>query len=273
LRGREANDSTSCSDKGCAFLTSGPRGGRGRSARVGRRDWGKTPRPSRWVAAVRSRSAAFGLAEVNRASVVGELYIGRVVIKALELRIARLGVRTGASSASLLAPSDFPEDGWANLGGVSWRTGVRILRSSGSARRARRARTVSSMCWLQSEDKTRFVLAEVAPYASTSDATCELPNLQKRILPNPRAQVRVTEEREVEGLTVPGVDNPWTLERLTEGADRPTASRYIAGNVGRFVSFVGCVGYRDAWPWEEVISLATRQGLKVRERFDPGTPP
>jgi hypothetical protein len=89
-------------------------------------------------------------------------------------------------------------------------------------------------------------------------------------MPNRKAQVTVTEEREIEDQHVPGVTNSWVYEQMTTGLPNGRgATRYVAGNVDRILFVVTCSGYLDAWPWAEVTSIAASQAVKVRRAVDP----
>ncbi len=105
--------------------------------------------------------------------------------------------------------------------------------------------------------------AEVIPYGTRSDAEMLLPTVLDRLGRNPRALVHIAEQTLLSDVRVPGVQNVLAVDRRTEGLERPTADRILAGTVGRYLFVVDCQGYADRWTWEEVVLVASRQAAKL----------
>lgn len=167
----------------------------------------------------------------------------------------------------LIELSDLPGEGWMLLGERVWRTGIFGLPSD----IWRRARSVGAFTAVRSYEQStpsRWVLIKVSPVASVQDAEDIVPTLVSLSAPNPKARVAVISEGLVTDVSVAGISNPWVYEQSTRGMPQgPTSSRYVSGNIDHVAILVACSGYLDAWPWEEVSSIAARQAAKVRSRI------
>jgi hypothetical protein len=105
----------------------------------------------------------------------------------------------------------------ATLDERNWQTGMAGSSRSQASLRARRAGTFTVWRSFSQSATSRWMWADVIPYASVTDAGSIVPTVLLHAVPNRRARVTVTEEREVEGQQVPGVTNSWVYEQLTTG--------------------------------------------------------
>jgi hypothetical protein len=182
--------------------------------------------------------------------------------------LAQLGSRANReyTRSLLLEQSDLPSEGWRLLGERMWRTGI-FGRSNDIWQRARSSGTFTAVRSFDEPAAPRWVLIKVSPVASVRDAEDLVPLLFSLSVPNPNVKVAVTSEGPVVDVSVAGVSHPWVYEQSTIGMTRgPTLSRFIGGSVDDVAFLVTCSGYRDAWPWDEVSSIAARQAAKLRSR-------
>ena len=96
--------------------------------------------------------------------------------------------------------------------------------------------------------------------------------MMDRCIDNVRREVELTDERTATDVPIPGLDSQLVHEQLATGAIGSIVSRYVFGNVGPVLSATACSGFVDAWPWAEVVDLASPQASKVRDILDHGPP-
>jgi|GEM_PF-2764544 len=189
-------------------------------------------------------------------------FTGALMVNNLRRGLASVGVRQASNGELLLAPADLSGDGWVLLGEYSYRTG--FLRLSKTARRARRARSLTTMRRFQlGNNDGKRLLIQVIPCASSLDAETEFPRMLSRLIRNLRSVVTHVNQRTVDGIEISGATNIMALELNTTGADKPTANRTIFGSAGKYVFVVNSQGYASSWVWEEVIDIATQQTAKL----------
>jgi hypothetical protein len=164
----------------------------------------------------------------------------------------------------LLESSDLPGDDWRLLGELIWRTDT-FGKPSEIWRQARSVGSFTGVRSFEQPSLSRWLLIKVAPVASVQDAQKVVPLLVQLSMPNPEAKVTVETEGPVADVAVVGLNEPWVYEQLTIGMpDRPSSSRYIAGNVAHVAILVSCSGFRDSWTWDEVGAISTAIAEKVR---------
>jgi hypothetical protein len=146
----------------------------------------------------------------------------------------------------------------------TFRTGS-IGGSSAAARAAGREGSVTAWRSFEQSAESRWAWVEVIPYRSIDEAVGAVPNLSKSFVTNNLSQVKVVGERSVEGMEVPNLTNVWAFEQSTYGKMGESKTRYLAGNVDQVLILVSCSGYSDGWPWDEVRTLTSNVGLKIRE--------
>ena len=183
----------------------------------------------------------------------------------LQALIARRGRQSAKDrpQAMLLGLSEMPCSGWRVFSEGVWRTGSWGLPSSEEARVAYRAGLFGAIRWYEQVQPSRYMEIKIVEYVSKEHAESIMHDFKAQLTPIPRAQVTLVEERVIHDLEVSNPGNAWVYEQLTVGAERPSYSRFIAGNVDNVVIMVNGTGFRGLWPWEEVKAVAAAQGLKV----------
>ena len=193
----------------------------------------------------------------------------------LQVLVAQIGTRSARAQprTMLLDESDLPGDGWRLCSQRSWRMGAWGIPPSDANRRACQAGLFTGSRVFEQASPTRWLSTQVLQFASILDAQSEVPGMQERLMPNPRARVTIVDERTIHGHRVAGLANLWVFEQLTVGLERPTYTRYVAGSVEFVVTMLMCTGDRGQWPWDEVMSIATMQSSKVRATISNRTGP
>jgi len=190
----------------------------------------------------------------------------------LQVLIARIGSprRRRNALTLLIVSAELPEDGWEKTRDSAWRTGAWGFKPSDAGRRAHQVGAFSAARGFTQKEAARKTLwVEAMTFASEEDAKGMVPGLQDHLMPNPKARVRRTAERRVEGHELPGPTYPWVYELSTAGdPGGPTATRFVGGSIDRVVFVVACSGYVGSWPWDEVTAIASLQGQKIRRVLD-----
>jgi hypothetical protein len=184
---------------------------------------------------------------------------------------AKLGQKvepTRRSLAMLPAASDLPGDGWTLLDEATWRTG-RLGKATEWGIRARALGSVTAIrSFEQKTESRRGLWAEVMPLASEDDAAEALNDLPNRFVRNPRSKVTFTTEHQASGVMVPGTASTWAYERNGTSAAGDSAERIVAGTVGRIQFVVDVSGLGEAWPWDEVVSIAGDLVHRISQSVD-----
>jgi hypothetical protein len=176
----------------------------------------------------------------------------------------------------LLDIDDLPGREWVLRYEGTWRSGAG---SKGEiAKRARDTRMMMAMRWFYQTPSHLWVDVSVTPTSSSNDAQSSVPHLNKRLTPNPHAQIEVVTERIVDDVGLDKVDHPWLYEQVTRGSNGSSSIKYIAGVVGGIMHLVvagdnsvvkaGTVNSGNGWLWEDVIHLAESQSLKLKRALD-----
>jgi len=196
----------------------------------------------------------------------------------IHLLLAQIGASPArrSSLSMVLRANELPESGWSELRQLSWRVGAWGYRPAETGRRAHRAGYFVAVRSFEQKSTSRWLVVQVAPYVSTSDAEKAVGGMRSRLYSNSSSKVLVTAEREVEGIEVVGVTNPWTLEQLQEGKELagdqkfvgPSATRYVAGNIENVLFFLQCSGLGEGWSWSDVESVASLQASKIQGHLE-----
>jgi hypothetical protein len=134
----------------------------------------------------------------------------RLRLLAAQLRSPRVD---RSELARLIGPDDLSA-GWVVVDERTWRTGHQTPHEAW-ARRAVAAGCVTAWRSLRHDD--RWLWVERVALALPSDVDLVVPELQERLLPNPRAQVRIIEASAELPPPVPGARPVWGLRQLTTG--------------------------------------------------------
>jgi hypothetical protein len=186
------------------------------------------------------------------------------VFQQVRLAFAQLASRGGKDDALsvVLDWHDLPGE-WRTEDERTWMTG-RTGPATPESRRAREAGSVTA--WRSFHDgERRWAWVQVVPLASPADARSALAQVGARLLANPRAEVRVVEERQVDVEPFAGADAVWAHEQhtrpvTTSGPD--AVSLLLAGSVGSHVIVLGLSG-TPAWDWDQASLLAARQAERL----------
>jgi len=80
--------------------------------------------------------------------------------------------------------------------------------------------------------------------------------------------VTIVAEREIDDVSVAGIDSQYIWEREVDGAGRKGRgrSRSIAGRVNNVALFIDGSDIGPGVPWDELVTIAALQATKIRER-------
>ena len=177
----------------------------------------------------------------------------------MRFALAQLTSRPGKEDllSRILTGDDLPGH-WKTVDERTWLTG----RTGPSTPWSRRARTAGSIsAWRSLHDGAdRWAWAQVVPLASVSDAGTALAEVGRRILGNPRAEVRIVREQDIRLAPFAGASAVWAHEQHTRPVAKPGTDgvSLLAGAVGRYVVVLGLSG-TPAWDWRSASGLAARQ--------------
>jgi len=152
---------------------------------------------------------------------------------------------------------------WQVAGERTWLTGW-LGPPTPWGRRARAAGSVTAWRCFRA-DSGRWAWVQVTPMTSERDARRALGDVGGRMLANPRAEVRVLSEHDVELAPFAGASAVWAREQRT----RPVAKRgddgvslLLAAAVGPDVTVLALSG-TPAWDWGSASDLAARQAARL----------
>jgi hypothetical protein len=180
-------------------------------------------------------------------------------------QIATTASRDGSGSMSmLLSVDDLPGAGWRQIDERRWRVGVSSERAEW-AERARRARCVTVWRSFEQVGAGRWLWTQASPLVSEADAEASLIVLQAHKLKNPRAQVRVVEEGQVEPPAISRASKVLAFRQTTIGRDEEGIALYLAWAYRHVMSVLACSGTKGSWTWEDAVNLASIQGRHIDE--------
>jgi hypothetical protein len=185
-------------------------------------------------------------------------------VNQLQYLLAQFGDRKkrSLSISMLLDVQDFPFGDWTIVGQRVSRAGF-FQGNNVVYRRTREAGGYLAWRSWRLEEPRRGLWHQIIPYALVEDAERAVP-LQVEMGSKNRAEVVVNESKILEGLSIPGTDTSWVCESYTTTQKGPGVSRYVVGNVGRFVFMLAASARGEGWPMEEVASLASLQANRIR---------
>ena len=171
----------------------------------------------------------------------------------LRFGAAQVGRKSGkAESLGLLLQSeDMPGDGWRTLDERTWRTGVATPHSERSVRGAK----IGSVTAWRSFARTGPDLGawiQIVPFSSRLDAQSAVADVQVSLLPNLRQQVKVVDERVIDGASIQGLETVWALDQTTVIATGPGTTTFVSGASDRFLLIFACSGPSEGWEWSQV---------------------
>jgi hypothetical protein len=171
---------------------------------------------------------------------------------------AKFGTKSGAPASLEMLPecSDLAGDGWTLLDEQTWRTG-RMGKVSDWGVRAREIKSVTALRSFAQDDKFRWLVTQVIPLASQSDAALAVKDAPNRFLRNPRSRVSVKLEHSVGDITAPGGGpSTWAYEQETASSMGPGVCRYLAGTCGSTLYVIIAAGLTESWRWDEIVCVA-----------------
>nr|WTB34488.1 hypothetical protein OG781_37795 [Streptomyces sp. NBC_00830] len=188
------------------------------------------------------------------------------MIQHLRLALARFAAGKGhkAVLSRLLTSHDLPGP-WTAVDERTWLTG-RAGASTPWAERARRSGSVTA--WRSFHDgRDRWAWIQVVPLASESDAHRALREAGDRLLSNPRAAIRVVDERDVEVKPFAGAAAVWAREQRAQHVatgDFTGLTLLLAGVVGTHLVVLSLSG-TPTWDWDSASVLAGRQAALLTQ--------
>jgi len=75
------------------------------------------------------------------------------------------------------------------------------------------------------------------------------------------------DEKEIEGIEVPGVDDPMIWEHFNASGDRRGYERVICGRVQNITFMIAGAASGDGWLWSDLVAIASAQATKVRAQL------
>ncbi len=179
------------------------------------------------------------------------------------------------SFALLPGPGGLPGGPWAIAEERSWPTG-RLDPESEKSRRALRAGGVTAWRKLEEGGTSRSAWFEVVPYSCAEDAALSLLQLPQFFVGGSQPDDEVIGERVLHDREVPGLPDPWILQKSTRGPRGEVEAHAIAGAIGPLLSITSFSGRVGDWPWSEIIRLTGAQADRVRltlvDSGDPADP-
>jgi hypothetical protein len=164
----------------------------------------------------------------------------------------------------LLEVSELPQGEWTIIGELAWRSGFFGGKKGGMNKRTRKAGGFIAWRSLKLASPHRGLWLEVIPYASKEDAEMAVPLQVEASQENHRVKVTLRESRVLDNYVIREADTSWVCERDTTTLKGPNVSRYVVGNVERFVFMLAATAYGDGWPLDEVALMASTQANKIR---------
>lgn len=167
------------------------------------------------------------------------------------------------SLSILMNQAELPGQGWRVVDERTWRSGSIGPRSDAAVRSLKAGGVIAWRSFGQKEPP-RGVWIQVGPYGTVEDAESAVPELFSRSIKSSRFEGRVSEEKSIVDISIPGVAHAAFIEQSIEGTSvGPRNSKYVVGSVSQYVFGIGCTGRADGWPWAEVLVLASLQADKV----------
>ena len=163
--------------------------------------------------------------------------------------------------------SDLVSEGWKRVDERSWRTG-RTGTPSEWGLRARELKSITAWRSFEQKAASKWLWTEVVPLSSADDAGLALRDVPIGFLKNLRAEVTLTDEHTVDGVTVPGSQATWAYEQETSGPRGLGMARYLGGTVGPILFLVAGSGLAEAWTWDDLVSVAETLVLKISQATD-----
>lgn len=183
----------------------------------------------------------------------------------LQYALGQIGSRAARSLSllMLLDERELPDGDWFVLDERSWRSGT-FRWFSPESRRSRHAGGFTAVRSFKDIVAPKWLYVEVVPVASSTDAASMVPKPFRRGVPNRKSIGTVTKERKVEDQPIPGVPNACVYEKMVTSPEGSGVARYVTGNVDHILFAVGWSRFGEEWPWDDVVSVAAAQALKIR---------
>lgn len=188
------------------------------------------------------------------------------MLRQAQFAVAQILSRPGRQAAlsRLLDSHDLP-GAWQAADERTWLTG-RLGPPTPWGRRASAAGSVTAWRSFRAESG-RWAWVQVMPMTSEQDARQALRDVGGRMLANPRAEVRIVSEHDVELAPFAGASSVWAHEQHT----RPVVKRgddgvnlLLAAAVGPYVTVLDLSG-TPTWDWGSASDLAARQAARLVE--------
>ena len=165
--------------------------------------------------------------------------------------------------------SDLPGVNWMRMDQRTFLIGL-IGPDSDRAIRAREMKSVSAVRFFEQLNESRWLWAQVIPWASEEDASAFLDD--PTFARNPRfdqAKMTVTSERQVSDVAVPGSSATCAREQEVTGRIGEAGNKTVMGTVGpvSFIVNASALG-QASWTWDEVVAVATKMVERIRQSLD-----
>jgi hypothetical protein len=161
--------------------------------------------------------------------------------------------------------SDLPGINWMTVDTRTWLMGI-VGPVTERAIRAREAKCVSASRSFEQLNESRWLVAQVKPFANEADAAADLAD--PTFIKNPRFtryKMTVTDGREASDVTVPGSSATRAYEQEVTGRIGDGVNKRVMGTVGPVLfNVVASAWGKATWKWDEVVPVAT----KIVERIN-----
>ncbi len=189
------------------------------------------------------------------------------ILNPFRAAIAGMGRKPGGERvlSMLLDETDLAIEEINMIGEETYRT-FATFESNDEIERARKNGSISAVRVFRNAEVMRSLRISVIPFVSASDAESSV----RRAVDNTRPKWgrKVVEQRYLDDVSVPGVANVFIREIIGRGPRGPVGDRILSGTVDNYLlvmAFQASASIEESWPWEEITSIATHQGLKIRK--------
>jgi len=147
------------------------------------------------------------------------------------------------------------------------------LAGIGSSERQRTHASVTVLRSFLDGPRRRYLLLQLAPFPSESDANKKVQDAHTRVIRNSGSEVASLfgisfedpAEYVVEDLEVAGLANARFLE-IRYGNNEPVQDQILVGSTGRMLLIADVLSADGPKPWDEIIAIAESQIAKLNRR-------
>lgn len=164
-----------------------------------------------------------------------------------------------------LDPADFGEHDWKILKETIWRS--RVVIDSSTVRRQRPVCIMAAREFGERSGSLELLWIHIIPLPSEAHAEALAVTLLERIRPNPQSEVKVVDQRVLDGIHVAGTSSVRVLEKTTLGmgmTGRVLNIVAVVNNVAYGAGY-GCLG--DGWTQDKFVRVAQLQADKINSQL------